>query len=116
VQHWYVTKLATLLADKPQQPSSTKEPAYGWPLDVYLSRYQAATSLGHGISVTCQAALLPTPQGLEYHFTNFSFNWWEDNTGGSTSLDTPLPAEPASVKAREILALARKRLAALSNW
>jgi hypothetical protein len=32
VQRWHVTKLAALLANKPQQPSKNKEPVYGIPL------------------------------------------------------------------------------------
>jgi hypothetical protein len=116
VQHWYVTKLAVLLKNKPQQPSNSIEPVYGIPLPVCLRRYQAATSQGPMISVTCQAELMPTPQGLAYLFTDFNFNWWEYDAGGSAPVDMPLPAEPASLKAREIIAIARKRLAALSSW
>jgi hypothetical protein len=116
VEHWYLTKLAALLANKPQQPSSTKEPSYGVPLGIYLSRYQADTPLAHAISVTCQAELMPTPKGLEYQFTDFSFNWWEDDAGGSDSVDTLVLTDPIAVKGREILATARKRLSALSSW
>ena len=113
IQHWYLTKLAALLAHKPPQTISPTAPADGIPLAVCLRRYQAATSL---LSVTCQAALSPTPQGLAYQFTDFSFNWWDDDAGGSTSLDTLVLTGPAAVKAREIIAIARKRLAVLSSW
>jgi hypothetical protein len=116
VQRWYLNKLVALLANKPQQPSSTQEPAYGVPLGVYLSRYQASAPLAHAISVTCQAELMPTPKGLEYHFADFSFNWWEDDTDGSDSLDTLVLTDPIAVKGREIIATARKRLAALGSW
>jgi hypothetical protein len=47
VQHWYLTKLAALLAHNPPQLSSTKEPSYGAPLGVCLSRYEAAAPLDH---------------------------------------------------------------------
>jgi hypothetical protein len=118
VQHWYLTKLAALLAHKPQQPSSTKEPSYGVPLWVYLSRYQADTPLAHGIGVACQAELMPTPKGLKYHFSDFNFMWWDYDTGSSDPLDTLVltDTDPIAVKGREILATARKRLAALSSW
>jgi hypothetical protein len=118
VQHWYVTKLATLLADKHQQPSRQKEPAYGVPLGVHLSRYQADPPLAHMISVTCQVDLMPTPKGLEYQFTDFWFNWWDDDAGSSAPLNGLVfkESEPIAVKAREIIATARKRLAALSSW
>jgi hypothetical protein len=118
VQHWYLTKLAALLENKHQQPSSTKEPSYGVPLWVYLSRYQADPPLAHLISVTCQVDLMPTPKGLEYQFTDFWFNWWDDDAGSSAPLDGLVfkELEPVAVKAREIIATARKRLDALSSW
>jgi hypothetical protein len=116
VEHWYLTKLATLLADKPQQPSSAKEPSYGVPLGVYLSHYQADAPLNHAISVVCQAELMPTPKGLEYQFTDFNFTWWEDDAGGYFPLDGLVLREPIAVKSREIIATARKRLTALRSW
>lgn len=118
VQHWYLNKVAALLADKPPQPSRTKEPAYGVPLGVYLSRYQADAPFTHLLSVVCQVTLLPTPKGLAYQFTAFHFTWWEDDVGGADSLDRLVfkDNEPVAVKGREILATARKRLAALSSW
>jgi hypothetical protein len=118
VQHWYATKLAALLTNKPLQPSSTKEPYYGVPLGVRLSRYQADPPLAHLISVVCQAEFMPTPKGLEYQFTDFNFTWWEDDTGSSDSLDRLVfkDQEPIAVKGREIIATARKRLAALGSW
>jgi hypothetical protein len=118
VQHWYVTKLAVLLVDKHRQSSSKNEPAYGVPLGVHLSRYQADPPLAHLISVTCQVDLMPTPKGLEYQFTDFWFNWWDDDAGSSAPLDGLVfkELEPVAVKAREIIATARKRLDALSSW
>jgi hypothetical protein len=116
VQHWHTTKLIKLLEDKPLQPSKKQEPSYGVPLAICLSRYQAATPLNHVISVVCQVKLLPTPSGLAYQFTGFTFNWWEDDAGGSTWLDQLILTGPESVKAKEIIATARKRLAVLSSW
>jgi hypothetical protein len=118
VQHWYATKLAALLADKLPQPSSIKEPSYGVPLWVHLSHYQAAPPLAHAISVVCQIELMPTPKGLEYQFTDFNFTWGEDDVSGSNSLDGLVfkDKEPIAVTGREIIATARKRLAALSSW
>jgi hypothetical protein len=119
VQHWCLTKLAALLAHKPQQLSITKEPSYGGvPLWVYLSRYQADPPLAHGIGVACQAELMPTPKGLGYHFSDFNFMWWDYDVSSSDSLDRIVfkDKEPIAVKGREILATARKRLAALSSW
>jgi hypothetical protein len=116
VQHWHVTKLAALLTPKPQQPSNSTEPTYGIPRQVCLRRYQVATSQDHVLRVTCKVALMPTPKGLAYHFTDCNFNWWEDDAGGSMSLDEPLPTGPALLKTREIIAIACKRLTALSSW
>jgi hypothetical protein len=61
---------------------------------------------------------MPTPKGLEYQFTDFNFTWWEDDTGSSDSLDRLVfkDQEPIAVKGREIIATARKRLAALGSW
>jgi hypothetical protein len=59
-----------------------------------------------------------TPKGLEYHFSDFNFMWWDYDASSSDSLDRIVfkDKEPIAVKGREILATARKRLAALSSW
>jgi hypothetical protein len=88
------------------------------PLWVYLSRYQADPPLAHGIGVACQAELMPTPKGLEYHFSDFNFMWWNYDVSSSDSLDRLVltDTDPIAVKGREILATTCKRLAALSSW
>jgi hypothetical protein len=65
-----------------------------------------------------QAELMLTLKGLAYQFTDFSFNWWEDDARSSDSLDRLVitATDPIAVKGWEIIATARKRLAALSSW